>query len=270
MTTLVTGGTGSFGHAYVRRHPNEHLVVLSRDEEKQRAMMARYPDVVFALGDVRDRDSIARVFRSYPIKRVFHAAALKQVPGCEYNVLETVRTNVLGTENVCNVAAEKGARVVVLSTDKAVEPIGVMGASKFLAEGIARNYGFNSVRYGNILGSRGSILPIWREQVARGEPITITDPAMTRFVVTMDEAIELVREALSSLPTGTTFTRDHPAATVEQLARVFAPGYPQVVIGNRGGEKLHESLGGGSSSEHAPRLTDEELCRLIAEHGSGE
>jgi UDP-N-acetylglucosamine 4,6-dehydratase len=270
MTTLITGGTGSFGHAYVRRHAKEHLVVLSRDEEKQRAMATRYPDVRFALGDVRDPDSLARVFRAYPIKRVFHAAALKQVPGCEGNVLEAVKTNILGTENVCRVAAESGARVVVLSTDKAVEPIGVMGASKFLAEGIARNYGFNSVRYGNILGSRGSILPIWRDQVSRNEPITITDPAMTRFVVTMDEAIDLVREALSALPTGSVFTRQHPAATVAQLADVFAPDYPTVIIGNRGGEKLHETLGDGQTSETAPRLTDDELAELIAMHGSGE
>lgn len=290
MTTLITGGTGSFGHAFLRSIESlrdQRVVVFSRDEEKQRAMMARYPDVVFALGDVRDADSLRRVFRNERPTRVFHAAALKQVPGCEFNAIEAVRTNILGTDNVCRVAAENDANVVVLSTDKAVEPVGVMGATKFLGEAVARNWGYNSVRYGNVVGSRGSILPVWREQVARGEPITITDPSMTRFLITLTEAVGLVRVAFDAPADGSVFVRKSPAATVAQIARVFAPDHPQTVIGVRPGEKLHEDLvatgeavtehddylrvgpggtvGARWSSLDAPRLTDKALARLLAQ-----
>jgi UDP-N-acetylglucosamine 4,6-dehydratase len=291
MTTLITGGTGSFGHAYVKAAlgHGERVVVFSRDEEKQRVMLARYPDVVFAIGDVRDADSLRRVFHNERPDRVFHAAALKQVPGCEFNVLEAVRTNILGTDNVCRVAAEFGARTVVLSTDKAVEPVGVMGATKFLAEGIARNWGVNSVRYGNVVGSRGSILPIWRDQVSRGEPITITDPTMTRFLITLPQAVELVLTAFEAEPDGSTYVLKSPAATVEQLARVFLRLQPKrgksVTVGIRPGEKLHEDLvgqgesatetdeclivhAGGQrglrwSSQDAPRLTDDAVAALL-------
>lgn len=286
MTTLVTGGTGSFGHAYVKRHVHHEAIrVLSRDEEKQRAMAVRFPEVEFVIGDIRDAETVRRAMRG--VDRVFHAAALKQVPPLEAYPMEAVRTNIIGTDNVCQAAADRGARVVLLSTDKAVEPVGVMGGSKMLAEAVAASHGFNIVRYGNVIGSRGSIIPVWREQVARGEPVTITDPTMTRFLITLDEALDLLEVAMDAEPDGSTFVRRSPAASVAQLARCFAPGHPTRIIGIRPGEKRHEHLvvpdeavtvhpdhfrvardGVGSgiaySSETAPRLTDQELEDLLA------
>jgi UDP-N-acetylglucosamine 4,6-dehydratase len=283
MTTLVTGGTGSFGHAYVKAHPDERIRILSRDEEKQRAMRVEFPDLEYRVGDVRDRDAVRAAMRD--VDKVFHAAALKQVPQCEDHPREAYLTNVTGTENVCLIAQEAGARVVLLSTDKAVLPVGVMGATKMLAEAVATSYGFNVVRYGNVIGSRGSILPVFREQIARGVPITITDPLMTRFLITLDEAIRLVDRAMDASPRGHIYVRKSPAATVEQFVRVLAPGYPTKVIGVRPGEKRHEDLlaphelatdcdyyfivernkpGGATyTSEHAPRLSDEALAALL-------
>lgn len=280
---LITGGTGSFGHAYLR-HTSERVRVLSRDEEKQRAMARRYPEVEYVIGDVRDRDSVYRAARG--CNAIFHAAALKQVPSCEFFPVEAVRTNVLGTEHVCTVARDLGIRAVVLSTDKAVEPVGVMGASKLLAEAVARSWGVNCVRYGNVVGSRGSLIPLIREQVRRGEPITITDPTMTRFLITLAEAVELVDTALGAVPDGSVYVRKSPAATVAQVVRVMAPGHPTTIIGIRPGEKRHEHLvvaaeaavdhgdhfrvgpahGHGGitySSEMAPHLTDEGLAVLL-------
>jgi UDP-N-acetylglucosamine 4,6-dehydratase len=210
---------------------------------------------------------------------------LKQVPQCEDHPREAYLTNVTGTENVCLVAQEAGARVVLLSTDKAVLPVGVMGATKMLAEAVATSYGFNVVRYGNVIGSRGSILPVFREQIARGVPITITDPLMTRFLITLDEAIRLLDRAMDAAAGGHVYVRKSPAATVEQFVRVLSPGYPTQVIGVRPGEKRHEDLlaphelatdcdyyfivernkpGGATyTSEHAPRLSDEALAALL-------
>jgi UDP-N-acetylglucosamine 4,6-dehydratase len=283
-STLVTGGTGSFGHAYVKAHPDERIRILSRDEEKQRAMRVEFPDLEYHVGDVRDRDALRRGMAG--CDKVFHAAALKQVPQCEDHPREAYLTNVTGTENVCLVAQEQGARVVLLSTDKAVLPVGVMGATKMLAEAVATSYGFNVVRYGNVVGSRGSILPVFRDQMARGAPITITDPLMTRFLITLDEAIELVDVAMGWIDGGYIFVRKSPAATVEQFVRVLAPDYPTEIIGVRPGEKRHEDLlapheavveefrdfyivarnnpGGATyTSEHAPRLSDAALAALL-------
>lgn len=281
---LVTGGTGSFGHAFVARHYGEHIRVLSRDEEKQRAMALRYPDIDYVIGDVRDLETVRHAMRG--IERVFHAAALKQVPPLEKAPLEAVRTNVIGTDNVCRAAWERGAKVVTLSTDKAVEPVGVMGATKMLAEAVTSAWGFTSVRYGNIIGSRGSIVPIWRAAIRRGEPVTITDPTMTRFLITLDEALDLVDLAMEQEPEGAVYVKRSPAATVAQLARVIAGSHPTVVTGVRPGEKKHEHLvvpdehaieegdhyrilpglpgtGLRYSSDYAPHLTDEELAGLI-------
>jgi UDP-N-acetylglucosamine 4,6-dehydratase len=285
MTTLVTGGTGSFGHAYVKRHHGHELIkVLSRDEEKQRAMAREFPDVVFILGDIRDPETVRRAM--FGVDYVFHAAALKQVPQCESFPMEAVRTNVIGTDNVCQAARDAGARAVLLSTDKAVEPVGVMGGTKFLAEAVATQHGFNVVRYGNVIGSRGSIVPVWREMVAKGEPLTITDPKMTRFVITLGQALDLLELAMEAPPDGTIFVKRSPAGTVEQFARVLAPGHPVTITGPRPGEKRHEHLvvadesvieyddhfciareGVGSgiaySSQTAFRLTDTELAALF-------
>lgn len=286
MTTLVTGGTGSFGHAYIRAHPGERIRVFSRDEEKQRAMRAEFPDLDYVIGDVRDRDALRGAM--WGVTRVFHAAALKQVPQSEENPGEYVRSNVLGTENVCAVARDFDARVVFLSTDKAVMPVGVMGATKMLGEAIVTSYGYNAVRYGNVIGSRGSILPIFRGQMARGEPITITDPAMTRFVITLPEAIGLVDVAMDSGDEGRIFVRKSPATTVAQFVRALAgSSYPVRHVGIRPGEKLHEDLiavnehatdcgdhfivernrygGVAYTSQDAPSLTDDELAALLAQ-----
>jgi len=285
MTVLVTGGTGSFGHAYIDTiYGSEAIRVLSRDEEKQRVMAQEYPDLDYVLGDVRDRESVRRAMRG--VDRVFHAAALKQVPQSEANPGETVRTNILGTENVCLAAEEVGARVVLLSTDKAVEPVGVMGASKFIAEQLTVTFGFNVVRYGNVVGSRGSIVPVWRDLIRRGFPIPLTDPQMTRFLITLHDAVDLVALAMDAPPAGRIFVRRSPAATVAQMARVIGPGHPTETIGIRPGEKRHEHLvlpheravdmgdyfiidptkpraGIAYSSETAPRLTDAELAGLV-------
>lgn len=283
---LVTGGTGSFGHAFVKRHyGTDHIRVLSRDEEKQRAMALEYPDVEYIIGDVRDLDDVRDAM--FGVDRVFHAAALKQVPPLEQAPMQAIRTNVIGTDNVCRAANENKARVVTLSTDKAVEPVGVMGASKMLAESVTSSWRFNSVRYGNIIGSRGSIVPIWKAAIERGDPVTITDPDMSRFVITLDEALDLVDLAMETAPQGFVFVRRSPAATVAQLARVIAGDHPTKVIGIRPGEKRHEHLvvpdehiityddhfkvvphmagtGQRYSSETAPRLTDVALADLIA------
>jgi FlaA1/EpsC-like NDP-sugar epimerase len=284
MTTLVTGGTGSFGKAYLQAVGGS-VRVLSRDEEKQRRLAQLFPDVEFVIGDIRDRDAVRRAMRG--CDRVFHAAALKQVPQAEANPGEYVRTNIVGTENVCLIAQELDAFVVTLSTDKAVEPAGVMGATKFLAERLTTSYNFNAVRYGNIVGSRGSIVPVFRRMVAEDKPITITDPTMTRFVITLAEAVELVQAAMLP-PGGRVYVRKSPSATVEQMVRVIAPGHPTVVTGARLGEKWSEDLvathehvdfeashlyvlsdGQPSnqrySSRTAPRLTDDELALLISQ-----
>lgn len=285
MTVLVTGGTGSFGHAFVKRHYGEPIRVLSRDEEKQRAMALDFPDVDYVIGDIRDFDAVDRAMRG--VRRVFHAAALKQVPPLERAPLEAVKTNIIGTDNVCEAAHRHGADVVTLSTDKAVEPVGVMGASKMLAEAVTSSWGYNSVRYGNILGSRGSIIPVWRDAIARGEPIRITDPLMTRFLITLDEAMDLVDLAMEAPPDGAVYVKRSHAGTVAQLARVIGGDHPTEVVGVRPGEKRHEHLvvpdehveerpghfvvrpglpGSGIrySSEHAPHLTDEALAMLVA------
>lgn len=237
---LVTGGTGSLGRAYVNRHRDEDIRVYSRDEEKQRAMAVDFPDVEYVIGDVRDRLALRRAMVG--VDRVLHAAALKQVPPLEAQPLEALATNVLGTENVCAEAWENGARVVTVSTDKAVEPIGVMGASKMLAEAVTTSYGYNCVRYGNVIGSRGSIIPVWRAAIERGQPIRITDPSMTRFLITLDEALDLVDLAMDAEPAGSIYVRKSPVATVGQLARVMAQGHPTITTGVRPGEKHHEAL----------------------------
>lgn len=252
---LITGGTGSFGNAYVKARPGQPIRIFSRDEEKQRRMRAEFPDIEYVIGDVRDAAAVNDAARGVGI--IIHAAALKQIGTGETQPYEVVKTNVLGTENVCR----SGPRVVLLSTDKAVEPINAYGASKMLAERLALAAGHSVVRYGNVLGSRGSIVPVFREQVARGEPLTITDSTMTRFVITLAEAIALVDEAIR-----------HPglhipspkAATVAQFAEAVAPGHPTVTVGLRPGEKYHEKLADGVTSDTAPRISTAALAALVA------
>ena len=259
-TLLITGGTGSFGNAVLRRFLNSDLReirIFSRDEKKQDDMRKRYSSskLKFYIGDVRDPRSVGAAMRG--VDYCFHAAALKQVPSCEFHPMEAVRTNVLGTENVLREAIEAGVRrVVCLSTDKAVYPINAMGISKAMMEKVmvamSRNLeGSGTVicgtRYGNVMASRGSVIPLFVDQVQAGKPITITDPAMTRFMMTLDDAVELVLYAFEHGANGDIFVQKAPAATVQVLARAILdlmqrPDHEIRVIGTRHGEKLYEAL----------------------------
>lgn len=257
---LITGGTGSFGNAVLRRFLDaglREIRVFSRDEKKQDDMRKRYnhSKLKFYIGDVRDAHSVGAVMRG--VDFVFHAAALKQVPSCEFHPMEAVRTNVLGTENVLEAAVDAGVRrVVCLSTDKAVYPINAMGISKAMMEKVmvaaSRNLeGTNTVicgtRYGNVMASRGSVIPLFVDQVLAGKPITVTDPAMTRFMMTLSDAVDLVLYAFEHGNNGDIFVQKAPAATVEVLARAILelmerPDHPINIMGTRHGEKLYEAL----------------------------
>ena len=257
---LITGGTGTFGNAALKRFLNsevEQIRIFSRDEKKQedlRISLAN-PKVKFFIGDVRNTDSILPAMQD--VDYVFHAAALKQVPSCEFFPIEAIRTNDLGAENVMNTAlACQVKNVIVLSTDKAVYPINAMGISKAMMEKLmvakARLYGdkktvFCGTRYGNVMASRGSVIPLFVEQVLAGKPITVTDPAMTRFMMTLDDAVELVLYAFEHGNNGDIFVQKAPAATVETLAKALLdlmgkPDHPLHIMGTRHGEKLYEAL----------------------------
>ena len=257
---LITGGTGSFGNAVLRRFFDSDISeirIFSRDEKKQDDMRKRYdsPKLKFYIGDVRDSRSLASAMRG--VDYVFHAAALKQVPSCEFHPMEAVRTNVLGTENVLEAAVAAGVkRVVCLSTDKAVYPINAMGISKAMMEKVmvaaSRNLeGTNTVicgtRYGNVMASRGSVIPLFVDQVLAGKPITVTDPSMTRFMMTLDDAVELVLYAFEHGNNGDIFVQKAPAATVSVLTQALLqlmgkPDHEVREIGTRHGEKLFEAL----------------------------
>lgn len=255
---LITGGTGSFGNAVLRRFLESDLKeirILSRDEKKQDDMRKRYnhPKLKFYIGDVRDYQSVLTAVRG--VDYIYHAAALKQVPSCEFYPLEAVKTNVLGTENVLEAAINCGVkRVVCLSTDKAVYPINAMGISKAMMEKVivAKSRGSASTiicatRYGNVMASRGSVIPLFVDQIRAGAPITITDPAMTRFMMTLDDAVDLVLYAFEHGKPGEIFVQKAPAATIEVLAKALtelmgAPNHEIRIIGTRHGEKLYEAL----------------------------
>ena len=258
---LVTGGTGSFGRAFVRHllampEGPRRIVVFSRDELKQ-SEMAKELQVVdtegrlrFFLGCVRDRERLRQAFRGANI--VIHAAALKQVPAAEYNPTEAVATNVRGTTNVTEVAIDQQvARVLMLSTDKAVNPVNLYGSTKLTAEKIViaanalAGHGgtlFSAVRYGNVMGSRGSVVPIFREQAAAGGPITITSMDMTRFWVTIGEAVAFVGQAVERMIGGEIFVPKLPTAMVDDVAEAIAPGMLRAITGIRPGEKIHETM----------------------------
>jgi UDP-N-acetylglucosamine 4,6-dehydratase len=255
---LITGGTGSFGNGVLRRFLNSDLKeirILSRDEKKQDDMRKLYsnPKIKFYLGDVRDFQSVLNAVRGS--NYIFHAAALKQVPSCEFYPLEAVKTNVLGTENVLEAAIVSGVgKVVCLSTDKAVYPINAMGTSKAMMEKVivAKSRGVSSpvisvTRYGNVMASRGSVIPLFVDQILADKPITITDPQMTRFMMTLDEAVDLVMHAFKHAQPGEILVQKAPAATIETLARAIIsvlgrPNHPIDIIGTRHGEKLYEAL----------------------------
>lgn len=259
-TLLITGGTGSFGNAVLRRFLNtgiKEIRIFSRDEKKQDDMrhQLQNPKVKFYIGDVRDKRSIDSAMSG--VDYIFHAAALKQVPSCEFFPMQAVKTNVLGTENVLDSAIEhKVKNVVVLSTDKACYPVNAMGISKAMMEKVAiakaRQLGENSdtticcTRYGNVMASRGSVIPLWIEQIKEGNAITLTDPNMSRFMMTLDEAVDLVLYAFEHGKNGDLFVKKAPAATLEVLAialkGLYKTDIPVRVIGTRHGEKLYETL----------------------------
>jgi UDP-glucose 4-epimerase len=258
-TLLITGGTGSFGNAVLRRFLNtdiKEIRIFSRDEKKQDDMRQLYKDskIKYYIGDTRDKRSIDGAMQG--VDYVFQAAALKQVPSCEFFPVEAVRTNVLGCENVLDSALQHGVKnVIVLSTDKAVYPINAMGMSKALSEKVmvakSRNLNgtgtvFCGTRYGNVMASRGSVIPLFVEQIKSGCPITITDPNMTRFMMTLEDAVELVLFAFKNGKPGDIFVQKAPAATIETLAIALKELYNAntsiKVIGTRHGEKLYESL----------------------------
>ncbi len=257
---LITGGTGSFGNAVLRRFIADDLQeirIFSRDEKKQDDLRRKYGSdrLKFYIGDVRDRDSVRGAMRG--VDFVFHAAALKQVPSCEFHPMEAVKTNVLGTDNVIEAAVEFGVRrVLCLSTDKAVYPINAMGISKAMMEKVmvakARTLeGTGTIvcgtRYGNVMASRGSVIPLFVDQMRAGQPLTITDPAMTRFMMTLDDAVDLVLYAFRHGSNGDIFVQKAPAATIAVLVDAMRDvagrsGHEVRVIGTRHGEKLCEVL----------------------------
>ena len=265
---LITGGTGSFGNVVLRKFLDtdiKEIRIFSRDELKQDDMRKYYNNdrLKFYIGDVRDKNSIDDTMRG--VDYVFHAAALKQVPSCEFYPMQAVKTNVIGTENVLNSAINAGVKkVIALSTDKAVYPINAMGISKAMMERVIVSKGRNvkdttiiCTRYGNVMASRGSVIPLFIDQVRNGNPITITDSNMTRFMMSLDQAVDLVLFAFENGESGDVFVQKAPAATVELLANTMKnilgrPDHVVKIIGTRHGEKLYETL-----------LTKEEMVRAI-------
>ena len=256
-TILITGGTGSFGNAVLDRFIDsdiKEIRIFSRDEKKQHDMRINYNNskIKFYIGDVRNESSIREAMMD--VDYVFHAAALKQVPSCEFYPIEAVRTNVLGTENVLNVAiANNVSKVICLSTDKAVYPVNAMGVSKAMMEKVfvaksrnSRNTIITGTRYGNVMASRGSVIPHFVEQIKNGETITVTDPKMTRFMMTLDHAVELVLYAFKNGKPGDIFVQKSPASTIGELANCLKTIYDSDVeiknIGIRHAEKMHETL----------------------------
>lgn len=257
---LITGGTGSFGNAILKRflHTDiKEIRIFSRDEKKQEDMRhaLRNPKVKFYIGNVRDKRSVDNAMRN--VNYIFHAAALKQVPSCEFFPVEAVNTNVLGTQNVLDAAVEFGVeKVVVLSTDKAAYPINAMGMSKAMMEKVAvakaRSLGEDAktticcTRYGNVMASRGSVIPLFMDQIRAGKELTVTDPKMTRFMMTLDDAVDLVLYAFEHGKGGDLFVQKAPAATIEILANALIGLHKTPtkvrVIGTRHGEKLYETL----------------------------
>lgn len=268
-TLMITGGTGSFGEAVLARFLNteiREIRIFSRDEKKQDDMRHRYQSekIRYYIGDVRDKDSVKSAL--HQVDFLFHAAALKQVPSCEFFPIEAVKTNVLGTENVLSACIEMGVRrVVCLSTDKAAYPVNAMGTSKAMMEKVfvakartvsPENTLICGTRYGNVMCSRGSVIPLFIEQIKAGLPLTITDPGMTRFIMSLEEAVELVLFAFEHAQSGDIFVKKAPACTIGVLAeavrRVFAADNPVRMIGMRHGEKMYETL-----------LTNEECINAV-------
>lgn len=278
---LITGGTGSFGSTMVKgllQRGADEVRIFSRDELKQNDMRATLDDprVKFYIGDVRDRDSVDRAMRG--VERVFHAAALKQVPSCEFFPMEAVKTKIIGSNNVIESADAHAVRsVVCLGTDKAAYPVNAMGISKAMMEKVAQAFARNNptsktvvstVRYGNVMCSRGSVVPLFVRQISRGQALTLTDPNMTRFLMSLDEAVDLVEHAFGHANPGDLFIRKAPACTVQTLAEAVAgllgAELSTQVIGVRHGEKLYETL---ATSEELVRAEDQDQYFRVSVDG---
>ena len=269
LSVLVTGGTGSFGNKFVEmmlsRYQPRRLVIFSRDELKQSEMMARFRDssIRFFVGDVRDRERLERAMHGIDV--VVHAAALKQIPSCEYNPFEAIQTNVMGAKNVIDAAIDQGVkRVIALSTDKACQPVNLYGATKLCAEklfvqgnayGFARGTIFSVVRYGNVIGSRGSVIPLFAAQRASGR-VTVTDSAMTRFWIHLEQGVEFAIHCAEVMRGGEIFVPKIPSMRIMDLVRAVAPDCDVDFIGIRPGEKLHEILISDDESRQALDLDD--------------
>ena len=280
---LITGGTGSFGKAFLKqiletRNP-ARVAIFSRDELKQYEMKQRYgddPRVRFFIGDIRDRDRLRMALHG--VDYVVHAAALKQVDTAEYNPMEFVKTNILGSENVMLASIDAGVKkVVALSTDKASSPVNLYGATKLTADKLfissnhyAHSYGtsFAVVRYGNVMGSRGSVIPFFRDLAARGEPLPITDTRMTRFWITLPQAVDFVMRSFDTMTGGELYVPRIPSMKVVDLAEAIAPGAQLVDVGIRPGEKLHEEMISSEDSRRTIRQDDRYLVMpTLAEWG---
>ena len=275
-TILITGGTGSFGNrvaAHLLKQSPAGIRIFSRDEKKQWEMQQAYPQFCYIVGDVRDEASLAEAMDGADL--VFHAAALKHVPSCEQYPHEAYKTNVTGSNNACRAAKAANVKTfVALSTDKAVKPLNAMGTSKAMMEKLICSQNlkdgetkFCCVRYGNVMGSRGSVIPLFKRQIENGEPLTITVPEMTRFLLTLDQSVGLVFHAMKHAIGGEIFVRKAPACTIETLAnavrRKFSPKdaeHPLNVTGIRPGEKLHETL---VNEYEMQRVTEEELFYTV-------
>jgi UDP-N-acetylglucosamine 4,6-dehydratase/5-epimerase len=255
QTILVTGGTGSFGKKFVKKileYDVKKVIVFSRDELKQYEMAQEYTDprIRFFIGDVRDKDRLYRAFDG--VDYVVHAAAMKQVPACEYNPFEAVKTNIYGAQNVIEAAIDRGVkRVIALSTDKAAAPINLYGATKLASDKLfvaANSYvggketRFAVVRYGNVVGSRGSVVPLFKKMAAEGKKLPITDERMTRFWITLDQGVQFVIDSLARMKGGEIFVPKIPSMKVVDLAKAIAPEAEIEIIGIRPGEKLHETM----------------------------
>ena len=271
-TVLVTGGTGSFGKKFVEimleeKRPHK-LIIFSRDELKQYEMRQTFPDVGdtpirYFIGDVRDKDRLNRAFHGVDV--VVHAAAMKQVPACEYNPFEAVQTNILGAKNVIDVAIDNGVqRAIAVSTDKAVNPVNLYGATKLVAEKLfiqgnayagGRGTRFACARYGNVVGSRGSVVPLFQQQRREGR-VTITDPKMTRFWITLEQGVRFVIRCLELMQGGEVFVPKIPSMKLTDLAEALAPGSRQEIVGMRPGEKLHEVLISSDEARHGMEHDD--------------
>lgn len=286
---LITGGTGSFGkkcaESLLRRFKPKRLIIFSRDELKQFEMEQRfsrekYPCMRYFIGDVRDKERLYRAFRG--VDYIIHAAALKQVPAAEYNPTECIHTNVGGAENIVNVAADLGVKkVVALSTDKAVSPVNLYGATKLCSDKLfvaanaftACDTVYSVVRYGNVMGSRGSVIPFFIQKRDEGGPIPITDPRMTRFWITLEQGVDMVLRAFAMAGGGEIFVPKIPSMKIMDLAEAIAPGVPVVEVGIRPGEKLHECMITAEDSRHTVDIGEyyvikPEVCRYEGPDGA--